>query len=91
MKPIHLEINGQRVALVRSVRTRHEHGNGGYNYTYGSVPDGENVGDIVIDIDLPGIVRDMGAKALKAASKQCRDGFVVVRARNVRRIGGGRE
>lgn len=48
-----------------------------------SVPDGFLVGDIEVKVDWDAIVRVMGAKALKAMSKTCRDGFITVKARNV--------
>ena len=49
-----------------------------------SVPDGFLVGDLEVSIDWAAIRRVMGDKALKAKSRRCCDGFVVVKARNVK-------
>lgn len=53
-----------------------------------SVPNGQLVGDILVEIDWEAIVRDMGAKALRSKGHKCRDGYVVVKARNVKHVGG---
>lgn len=52
-----------------------------------SVPNGQLVGDLVVEIDWEAILRVMGSKALKSSGRKCRDGFVVVKARNVRHVG----
>ena len=58
----------------------------GKAYSYKHVPDGSIEGDIVVSIDMDAIVGKMGARALKSKTGTCRDRFVVVKARNVRRV-----
>ena len=55
-------------------------------YITRTAPDGELVGDVIVSIDMVAIIQVLGRKALKSKTKTCRDGFVVVRARNVRRV-----
>ena len=58
----------------------------GKAYNYRHVIEGDIVGDVTVSIDMDAIVRSMGRKALKSKTRACRDGFVVVKARNVRRV-----
>lgn len=50
--------------------------------------DGELAGDILITIDIDGIARSMGRRALLNKTKKCIDGFVTVRAVNIRHLPG---
>lgn len=50
------------------------------------IPDGYLVGDVPVSIDWNALVRRMGAKAVAAKSRRCVDGFVIVKATNVRKV-----
>lgn len=51
-----------------------------------SVPDGEVSADLLVEIDIEALVKDMGARAVRSKGGKCIDGYVKVTARDRQKV-----